>query len=155
MSNRLQPNYKYSQRENGSRRMQLTNYGPSRVQQHQKDQCDINMIIKKFRQTGKLPLNQQTPIYDDFSNAIDYKQACNLVAVAEQQFAMLPADIRKRFGNSPEAFLDFATNEDNLEEMVKLGLKDKSLLPSNPVEETELNTPKEKTTKKADEVNNA
>lgn len=141
-------NYTYVERENGRIRMLFNKCGESRVQQHQKDQCDINMIIKKFRRTGKLPLCQQQPIYGDFSNSVDYKKACEIMAVADQQFALLPAELRKRFGNSPEAFLDFCNDPENEKEMIKLGLKiDDTPVIDNPVEE--------KVNIEGDEVNNA
>lgn len=34
----------------------------------------------------------------------------------------MPSEVRKRFGNNPGVFMDFVSNPDNKEELVKLGL---------------------------------
>jgi len=41
-------------------------------------------------------------------------------------FNDLPSSIRSRFGNDPAAFLDFVQDENNADEMVKLGLTEGS-----------------------------
>lgn len=95
----------------------------SHVQQHLKDQCDINTIMAKYRRTGTLPnLIKQNPVYGDFSNVPDYQEALHIVHKAEEQFAGLPAHLRERFGNNPSAFLAFTGDPANREEMATLGL---------------------------------
>jgi phage internal scaffolding protein len=41
-------------------------------------------------------------------------------------FNDLPSSIRSRFGNDPAAFLDFVNDEGNADEMIKLGLIEKT-----------------------------
>lgn len=97
--------------------------GPSKTKQHFKNDCDINVIIKKHRDQGILPqMIRQNPIYGDFSSVPTFQNALNTVIKAQQQFEALPANIRERFHNDPEKFLEFATNASNAEEMVRLGL---------------------------------
>lgn len=105
--------------------------GESDTKQSHRDECDINMIMKRFENTGILPdLIKKDPVYGDFSDPIDYQEAQNVVAFANEQFASLSSKIRKRFGNDPEEFLEFATNPSNAEEMVSLGLATKVAPPA-------------------------
>lgn len=96
----------------------------SRTHQSFKEECDINNIVKKAEKAGFFPpqLEQQ---YGDFSDPVDFREAMELVLHAEEQFSSLPANVRARFGNSPEAFLEFATDANNAEELVRLGLATK------------------------------
>lgn len=95
-----------------------------RTKQHFTDDCDINKILDKFSRTGILP-ESKPKMYGDFTNVQDYVTAFGIVQNAHIQFGNLDADIRARFHNDPSEFLNFATNENNAEEMVKLGLATK------------------------------
>ena len=46
----------------------------------------------------------------------------NIVIEAQENFSELQTHIRKRFGNDPEQFLDFVTNENNKDEATRLGM---------------------------------
>lgn len=95
----------------------------SEVQQNQKDECDINMILKRFEQTGELTHTiQRDATYGDFASAPTYQEALNTVIKAQDQFSELNAHIRARFGNDPEQFLEFCNDPKNKEEMKKMGL---------------------------------
>jgi phage internal scaffolding protein len=107
--------------------------GP-RVKQAFKEETDINRIMKKYETTGVLPdMIKSNPQYGDFSNVTDYQQAMNTVILAREQFDGLSAKIRKRFNNSPEAFLAFVEDPENHQEMVELGLAQKLPGASAPV----------------------
>lgn len=96
---------------------------PSRTQQHYKKECDINFILQRYHAHNILPdLIKQNPQFGDFSTAPDYQEALNRVVHAQNQFEALPSKIRARFSNDPSEFLEFATNPENLPEMVKMGL---------------------------------
>lgn len=87
------------------------------------DECDINNILKRFEKTGVLPdMIKSDPVYGDFSDAGSYQEALNIVMHAEEQFAALSANVRERFGNDPQRFLEFATDDKNSDEMAKMGL---------------------------------
>jgi phage internal scaffolding protein len=116
-------NLKISKRTtNGSRKVVLQNYGKTRTQQHTKDQCDINHIMKKFQKTRTLPLMDRVPIYDDFTNAVDYKESLERIMHAESQFNNLPSAVRNKFKNDPSKFLEFVNDEKNHSELVDMGL---------------------------------
>lgn len=97
---------------------------PSLTEQHHKDDCDVNQILKRFLKTGILDSrNVKTPLYGDFSGApSDYRQAVELLNEARARFMNLPAEVRERFGNDPGAVLDFLENPENRAEAEKLGL---------------------------------
>lgn len=93
----------------------------SRAKQEFRDECDINVIAKKAEAGGFLA-QSQAPIYGDFTQYGDFKAACDLVLQAEELFLDIPASIRERFDNDPAKFMEFASNADNAEELVKMGL---------------------------------
>jgi len=96
---------------------------PSRTVQADALGADINNIVREFGLTGKLPTNVRTPTFADFTDAVtDYQSAQNAILEAQASFHALPANVRQRFHNSPQAFLEFCDNESNLDEMRRLGL---------------------------------
>ena len=92
------------------------------TQQHPKDECDINNILRQFNITGQLPENPLQPRYGDFTGVVDYHSALNAVIAAESEFDGLPAQIRARFENDPANLIAFLDNSENLDEAIKLGL---------------------------------
>ena len=96
---------------------------PGRTKQSAKDECDINVITRKYEKTGALPdLIRLEPRYGDFSNVPDFQAALDIVNLAEAQFSALDAHVRLRFGNDPAQFLAFASDKANMGELVKMGL---------------------------------
>jgi len=94
------------------------------AQQHFKDECDINNILRQFNVTGLLPEAPLAPRYGDFSGITDYHTAMNAVIAAEDGFMALPADLRARFQNDPAQLIDFLSDENNRQEAENLGLLD-------------------------------
>jgi len=92
------------------------------TKQSHKDECDINVIVRRAHRAGEWPPNQKKPSYGDFSAVPDFQEAMNLVLRAEEQFASLPAAVRDRFSNDPARFLAFANDPNSAEEMIRLGL---------------------------------
>lgn len=99
----------------------------SQTQQHHKDAHDINNIMKKYQKIGvnynRLPATSRGQ-YGDFSNTKTYQQTVQSVIDANQNFAMLPSSIRKRFHNDPQELFDFLNDKQNKDEAIKLGLID-------------------------------
>ena len=94
-----------------------------RTEQHHKDDVKIQNILKRYDKTGLIThVNAATARYGEFTDVNEYQEALNLVIDAQNSFDELPSDIRRRFGNDPGQFFEFATNPDNADEMVKLGL---------------------------------
>lgn len=95
---------------------------PSLTQQQFKDDVDINVLLERFQVTGQLPSGVRLPTYGDFSGVSDFSSAMSAVVQAQDSFMQLPASIRSRFGNSPQAFLEFCSDPSNKDEIIKLGL---------------------------------
>lgn len=101
---------------------------PGRAIQSQKDEADINTIVKRFGITGMVPQGLKAPKVGDFDGIFDFQTAMNAIVEADRSFMQLPADTRSRFGNDPGRFVDFCTeqNDDgslkNRDELVRLGL---------------------------------
>lgn len=112
---------KYQRRK---KRVSITFTEPSMAQQHMKDECDINNIMKKYLKTGVIEfVNKRSPQFGDFPS-YDLKEAMQIVNEANEMFADMPAHLRERFKNSPENFLEFIQDRKNRQEAVELGLID-------------------------------
>lgn len=97
----------------------------SMTKQSFKDECDVNLIIKKYSRTGIIAhLNELEAQYGDLVG-LDFQEAMDLVAGANSLFEQLPAAARKKFRNDPAVFLDFMSNPANADQMVELGLATK------------------------------
>lgn len=94
----------------------------SRAIQSQRDEADINTIVKRFGVTGQLPQNVRAPTYGDFDTVMTYQDAQNAIIAANKSFMAMSADVRKRFDNDPAKFVEFCSDSKNLDEMRKLGL---------------------------------
>lgn len=94
----------------------------SKAIQSQKEEADINTIVRRFGLTGQLPVNARMPEYGDFTGITDYQSALNAVMSADETFMQMPADVRVRFGNDPKKFVEFCLDPANAEEAAKLGL---------------------------------
>ncbi len=105
---------------------------PTLAQQNQKDECDINTIVRRFGLTGELPSNVRVPRYGDFEAATDYHTAMNAVIAANEAFMQLPADVRTRFNNDPASLVDFVSDDNNRAEAERLGLVPSAPAESNP-----------------------
>lgn len=94
-----------------------------RTRQEFKTECDINVVLRRYANNGQLPaLNPITPTFGDFSEAPDYLSAQLTVQAAKEDFARLPARVRKACGNSPARYLEMVQDPDRKDELVELGL---------------------------------
>lgn len=85
--------------------------------------CDVNTILKQYDKTGLIThVNTAKAQYGDFTQVNEYQESLNLVIRAQDAFDGLPSHIRKRFGNDPGTFLEFATDPSNGDAMVEMGL---------------------------------
>lgn len=85
-------------------------------------ECDINTIVKRFGLTGELPQGATAPTYKLFEDVFDFHSAMNAIAVARESFDAMPAEIRLKFLNDPQRFVEFCSDSKNLDEMRKMGL---------------------------------
>jgi len=101
--------------------------GTTGAKQENREECDINLIVKRFSATGEKPVNMQKlqPIFADVSSVGDYAGALRAVTAANEAFAALPAELRTQFGNNPESLVSFIQDDANYDEAVRLGLIEK------------------------------
>lgn len=113
----------------------------SEVQQHCRDECDINFIMARYEKIGIVEhLNERDAQYGDFLSATDYQTAMNAVFEARDAFMSLSSSLRTRFDNDPAKFLEFVHDPNNRDEMIELGMIDVPVenvnnVPSDPVSE--------------------
>lgn len=100
----------------------VSEFDPSLTVQEQKEEADINNIVKAFGVTGRLPQGVRVPTYGDFTGADDYQSALEAIIEAEKAFSAMPSELRNRLDNDPQKFLEFCENSENLEELRKYGL---------------------------------
>jgi len=100
-------------------------FGPTMTKQSMQDECDINILMKKYEKTGMIDhVIRYKGQYADVTSQLDYQEALHTIMDAQSMFASLPASVRDRFGNSPEHFLKFVEDPANETEMRKMGLMD-------------------------------
>jgi phage internal scaffolding protein len=95
---------------------------PSLTQQQFKEESDINTIVDRFMKSGVLPTPVNMPQYLDSEGVFDFQTAMNYVRQADENFMRMDAKVRARFNNSPQEFLEFFANPDNVDEAIRLGL---------------------------------
>ncbi|AXL15277.1 internal scaffolding protein [Microviridae sp.] len=95
---------------------------PSRTQQHQKDETDINKIMARYVKTGVIDHINKHQAYYGENTGIEYQDAMNLLIKADEVFMELPSKVRKFFENDPAKFLEFTENPKNADKLVELGL---------------------------------
>lgn len=103
-----------------------------RTQQSFRDECDINILMKRFLVGGQLPVDVRMPTYDDFTGVSNFHEAANAVRVASEAFMEMPPDVRARFGNDAGKFVEFCSDASNRDEAIKLGLVPPDELPASP-----------------------
>ena len=98
--------------------------GPSMTKQSHTDECNINLIMKRFERTGVLEhVTTYSPQWGDFSDTpSSYSDAINQVQAANDMFLSLPSALRARFDNDAGAYIDFVQDPSNAEELRELGL---------------------------------
>lgn len=126
------------------RKYSITFTQPSLTKQSFKDECNINHIMSKYEKTGSIEhVNNHQGSYGDFTHSQSYQESLNQIMLAQNQFDSLPAQIRKQFENDPILFVEYCSNPDNHDNLVKMGLAqaeaiipgDDEVEPPNPIKE--------------------
>ena len=88
-----------------------------------KELCDVTNIIRQYDRNGLIThVNQATAKYGDFTNVNEFQVSLNLVNDANAAFLAIPSQIRKKFENDAGKFFEFATNPENKEALIEMGL---------------------------------
>ncbi|WNK14611.1 MAG: internal scaffolding protein [Microvirus sp.] len=81
------------------------------------EECDINVLMSKYESQAVWPQPMQPAAYLDLTDLPDFQESQNLLIQATEAFMTLPAKVRKEFDNDAGKFVDFATDEKNLQQM--------------------------------------
>lgn len=110
-------------------KVRTENNKPSKTKKEFAKEVNINQIIKRAKKYG-LPMdNDKKGIYADVSNLPNYQEAFDFVRQADNDFMKMPSEIRNRFDNNPHKMINFLRDPNNLEESIKLGLREKKVPP--------------------------
>lgn len=87
------------------------------------EESDINVIIDRFG-IGENPIEAQEWVTNvDIADAPNnYMDVMNQLNQARDQFMSLPAKVRSQFDNDPGRFVDFVSDPNNGDELVRMGL---------------------------------
>lgn len=98
--------------------------GPSRTKQDQKEDCDINLIVRRHAQTGFVNhVTRRVPTYGDVSEMVSLQDALEEVRAAQDEFEGLPAAVRAAALNDPVRFLELLASEEGVEVLRDAGLE--------------------------------
>lgn len=106
------------------------------TQQQFREDVDLNTIVARMGVTdGAIPHPVLDPrFYGDFSDVVDFRDALDATRNALNNFAQLPAELRRRFHDDPTELYAFVIDPANDAEAVKLGLL-KQMPPPTPASE--------------------
>lgn len=119
-----------SVRENGTRRQVLDCSGDKgRTRQEMKDECDVNVIVSRYRNRLIDPdLLAKIATFGD-ARPVSFQDAVSRLHEGEEAFFALPASVRKHFDHDAAKFVDFASNPENADALVDLGLAERKVKP--------------------------
>ncbi len=110
------------------RKVTLKCTGDPITQQHMKDSCDVNLIVKRYttpEEFEKMNFGQEY----GYAPSESFTQAMQLVAETEQTFAQFPSAIRKHFQNKASNYLDASQDPSRIDEFLELGLIQRKEMP--------------------------
>ena len=109
----------------------LSVFEPTLTVQSEAENCDINVILQRFGQGVPPPINSRPPLEIEWDSAGSFQESMNLVVKAREAFMEVPANVRARFHNDPQEYLDFIYDDSNYDEALRLGLIPQ---PSEPID---------------------
>ncbi len=94
-------------------------YSDGRTQQCYTDECNIEKIIARASAGGTIThLAKYEGTYSDFSD-FDFHEQSNKLAMGNEIFAQLPAEIRREFGQNPQKFFNYVNDPANKDDLLK------------------------------------
>ncbi len=94
----------------------------SLTQQHFKDECDINRIVRRYDDSQVWDHVQNIPPQYGFASSQSFSEAMQTVTLATEEFSKFPAKIRAHFSNDPGAYLDALQNPTQRQGLIDLGI---------------------------------
>lgn len=109
-------------------RKKLSSELPSFTDETFKDECDISLMIEKYR-VNRIPPRTVNVSYGNSPTAEDYENAKFVLAECKSNFECLPSDIRDEFDNDISKYLNYISDETNIKDCYERGLVDPSSVP--------------------------
>lgn len=107
-------------------------FGPSLTHQELRDECDINLIMRRYMTEGEMPRpSAHAPRlrYADYaSGPDDFFAAQQVLLAARSSWESLPVVLQDRFRGDVEGLFRFVADARNRDELTRLGV----LVPSAP-----------------------
>lgn len=96
----------------------------SKTLQSEYESTTIDWYLRRYSATGVDPFADRAlnARFGDFSNYQSFLDAQNKLAGIRQGFEQLPSEVRARFNNNINAFMEFVTDPQNADECVSMGL---------------------------------
>lgn len=115
-------------------RSDMDYFEPSLTRQEFAEECDINTIMARAEAGGAIShVNRAAPIFLDTTGYPDLQGQMDQFRIASEQFAALPAAVRREFDNSPQKFIDAATDAQYRDRFEAWGLLEPKPAPVAPV----------------------
>lgn len=93
-----------------------------RTKSDAKDDCDINIIMKRYMRGIEPPVSKRLMEYGDFTGVNTFQEAAEIIQQGYNAFDHQPVRIRNRFNNDLNQLLEFLQDPENHEEARQLGL---------------------------------
>lgn len=129
MANRFtwRKQYDLAEEERAGNNAATVNDEPSLTQQQFTADTDLNEIMRRYGVTDRAiqpaAYPNGVPVVDLSEYAgLELRDLMDQIRTAQEAFANLPAEIRRRFDNNPEELWTYVANPANQEEAVSLGL---------------------------------
>ncbi len=100
------------------------------TQQHMREECDINRIVKHFTQTGQLDHVQTRPPQYGNASEMSFHEAMINSVQATQNFEQMDQKIQDHYKNDVSLYLDAISDPSHEDELRELGL-----IPPLPIKE--------------------
>jgi len=95
-------------------------YKDGRTKQSFRDQTNINKILARAQKTGTLShMSKFQGEYADYSD-FDFLEAQIKLARGTEIFEQLPSEVKREFGQQPQAFFEFVNNVDNRDDLKRV-----------------------------------
>lgn len=109
----------------------------SRTKQNFKDECNINILLKKYKKQGvSIPVGiDPNATFGDFSDIGDFQEHFVRMENAQKMFMTLPAETRYKFKNDVSNLLQFISDDANIEQSYELGILPKPKPEQKPFDE--------------------
>lgn len=112
----------------GKRKVITVNNKPSMTDQSFKKDCDVNLILAKYRKTSAIThLAKVQGQFADVSDLPTMLESHERLQTAQDSFMDLPAYIRDKFDNDLMKMVDFLNDPKNAEEAIELGLRSRPI----------------------------